>query len=151
MVLEVVAHVKLAQKPPKSSARAVVMHVEMEHVVDQVAGQEAATKDHPRPGRQDGPEEQQEDGGKGNARSGWHHEAQRIVWMIVVNPVDHEVEAMGPLAVRVEVKDDPVQPVLGKRPEEPAACKPGYCAQTSVGRTRHAKDCNGGDEDDQHH
>jgi len=151
MVLKVVPHVELSHKSAKPSAWTVVVHVEVEHVVDQVARQEAAAKHHPRPGRQYGPEEQQEDGGKGNACSGWHHEAQWVVWMIVVNPVDHEVETMGPLAVRVEVKNDSVEPVLGKRPKEPAAGKPDNRAQASVGGTHHSKDCNGGDEDHQHH
>ena len=44
VVLEVVAHVQLAQALPEARLRAVVMQVVMHHVVDQVAGQEARSE-----------------------------------------------------------------------------------------------------------
>src|SRR3954452_21207549 len=44
VVLEVVAHVELAQPAAEARARAVVMQRVMDHVVDQVAGEEAAAE-----------------------------------------------------------------------------------------------------------
>ena len=120
VVLEVVAHVKLAQLATERGLRTVMVHVVMEHVVEEVTGEEPAPKDQPRAAWKDSPKEQQEAAREGDAGRGWHDQSKRIVWVVVVDAVDHEVESMRPFVVSVKVEDETMKPIFGECPEKPA-------------------------------
>ena len=106
---------------PSARARPVVVHVVVGHVVDQVAGEEAGGED-VRPGRAEDEHEQPVEAERErHAHRRRHHEPQRIVRVVVVDAVDDPVEARADALLGLEVEDDPVQPVLGERPEEVAA------------------------------
>ena len=121
VVLEVMAHVQLAQPPPDGGPRPVVVHRVMDHVVGQVAGQEPGAEGERVVAAQHEPEqpgEQQRERDAGRRR---HHEPHRVVGMIVVDAVDHPVQARAEPALGLEVEDDAVEPVLHQRPDGVAA------------------------------
>ena len=84
---------------PEPPARAEVVQVVVGHVVDQVAGEEARAE----PGRVAGAEDQvqhpEHAARQRHAHRGRHHQAQRVVGVVVVDAVD-----------------DPVQPRADARP-----------------------------------
>ena len=49
-----------------------------------------------------------------------HHQPQLVVGMVVVDAVDDEVHAAAEGVVGLPVEDEPVQPVLGQRPDPDA-------------------------------
>jgi hypothetical protein len=120
VVLEVVAHVLLAQALAELGLRRVVVHVVVRVVVGQVAddepGEERESVGHP----EDQGEEAEEDRGEGDARGGRHHEPHRVVRVVVMDAVDHEVEAVAARELRLPVEHEAVEPVLGRGPDHDA-------------------------------
>src|SRR5438270_6182622 len=98
------AHVALAQRPPDARARTEVMNVVVQHVVRQISHEEARahawgitfSKSHVQGAEHDRPE--------GDADGGWHHEAQRIIWMLVVDAVDDPMHTCAEPMVGLEMK-----------------------------------------------
>ena len=132
MVLEVVPHVKLAKFATQRSLRPMMVHVVVEHVVEEVARKEAAGENEPSSAWQDSPEQEQEQARQWDARSRGHHKPERVVRVVVVDAVDHEMETVGPFAVSVKVEYEAVKPVLGKGPEEPATRIPEQSCSTDA-------------------
>ncbi len=118
MILEVVPHVQLAEAMSHSVLRAPVMEQEMEGVVDHVTEVE--------PGRyapgdrcpEYDDEESEECQCQGNREGWWENQSPWIVWMIVVNAMDHPVHSSSDPRFGLEMEDGPVSPVLAKCPEE---------------------------------
>ncbi len=65
-------------------------------------------------------EQAEEDGCEWEARRGGHHKAEAIVGMVVMDPVNHEVQPAPECMVRLPVEDQPVEPVFEQRPEREA-------------------------------
>lgn len=127
VVLEVVAHVKLTQLAAQPCAWLVMVHVEVQHVVDQVAGEESASENHPDSAWQRSVETHQEQRCQRNACRWGHYKPHWVIGMVVVDSVDHEVEPMSPRVVCIKVKDDSVQPILSQSPEQPSGSENASC------------------------
>jgi hypothetical protein len=70
------------------------------------------------------------------------------VGVVVVDAVDNPVEAGARSGLRLEVEDQPVDPVLHQRPEQPAAGdQPDRLAGAQVGRAEREQDRDRGQED----
>jgi hypothetical protein len=95
----------------------VVVQVVVHVVVGEVA------EDEPREGREGvrRPEDQhvepEEESGERHADGGGHDQPHRVVRMVVMDAVDDEVEAVAAAELRLPVKEEPVEPVLGQRPD----------------------------------
>ena len=122
VVLEVVAHVQLAQPPPDGACAD----------GDGARGSGSCRRPGSRPGsrprtastrgrraraRTTAPNDERERHG-GRRR---HDEPQRVVGMVVVDAVDHPVQPGADPVLGLEVEDDAVQPVLRQRPDGVAA------------------------------
>ena len=62
-------------------------------------------------------EGEEEEGGERDRDRRRHHQAELVVGMVVVDAVDDEVHAAAEGVVGLPVEDEPVQPVLGQRPD----------------------------------
>ena len=65
-------------------------------------------------------EQPEEEHGERDAGAGWHDEPQPVVRVVVVDAVDDEVKPGADRVVGLPVEDQPVEPVLGERPDEDA-------------------------------
>ena len=117
VVLEVVAHVLLAQPLAEVGLRHEVVHVVVRVVVDEVAGDEAAEEREGGRGAEDQREGEEEEGRQRDRHRGGHHQPQLVVGVVVVDAVDDEVHAAAEGVVGLPVEDEPVQPVLGQGPD----------------------------------
>ena len=52
--------------------------------------------------------------------AGRHDQAEPVVGVVVVDAVHDEVEAAAERMIGLPVEDEPVQPVLGQRPDQQA-------------------------------
>ena len=116
VVLEVVAHVVLAQPAPQSPARPGVVDVEVGEVVGQVAREEARAEAQRGARGQHEVEREHEDRAQRQRGGRRHHEPQGVVRMVVVDAVEHPVQPGPDAALGCVVEDDAVQPVLRQRP-----------------------------------
>ena len=117
MILEVVAHVLLAQPLSQLGPRGVMVHVVVRVVVEQVSEDESS-EDRVGAGRaEDQRVDPEEEGGERHADRRRHHEPQAVVGMVVVNSVDDEVQTAPDRVVGLPVEDEPVEPVLGQGPD----------------------------------
>jgi hypothetical protein len=117
VVLEVVAHVVGAQALPELRLRHVVMQVVVHVVVGQVARDEPG-EDREGLGRpEDEDIEPEEESGERDADGRRHHQAHRVVGVVVVDAVDDEVEAVTAAELGLPVEEQAVEPVLGQRPD----------------------------------
>jgi probable F420-dependent oxidoreductase len=118
VVLEVMAHVLLAQALADLAAGDEVMQPVVGVVVDEVAGDEAAEQREGQRGAEDEHEEAEEERGKGDAGPGRHHQPQAVVRVVVVDAVDDEVHPPAEGVLRLPVKELAVKPVLAQGPDE---------------------------------
>ncbi len=93
----------------------------MGHVVGEVTGYKAGAERRRVVGADHEVERGDDDHADRNAHRGGHDEAHRVVWVVVVDAVDDPVKACADPILGLEVKDDPVQPVLEERPRQVAA------------------------------
>jgi hypothetical protein len=118
-----VRHVMAAQELAPSTRRNEVMYVVMRAVVKEVAddesGEERLAHDVPERERKDRVEKY----GERDARQKRHHEAVFVARVVVMDPVEQEMDPSAPGSVVNPVEHVPVQNVLGKRPREHAAEK----------------------------
>src|SRR5215208_7950710 len=61
--------------------------------------------------------EPEEESGEWNADGGGHDQPHRVVGMVVVDAVDDEVEAVAAPELGLPVEEEPMEPVLGQRPD----------------------------------
>ena len=115
-----VAHVLLAQLLAGRRLRDVMVKVVVGVVVGQVAGDEAREEGIGRGGPEDQGEQPEEQGRERDADRRRHDQPERIVRVVVVDAVDDEVEPAAERVVGLPVEDEPVQPVLGERPDQQA-------------------------------
>src|SRR5437660_5423400 len=121
VVFEVVAHVELAEPAPDPALGMGVMQREVQHVVEQVPGEESGAGSGAELGAEDGDEERPEPRGERQREGGWENEPHGIVRVVVVDAVDHPVQAGAEPVLRLEMKDRAVAPVLAESPEAVAA------------------------------
>ena len=118
VVLEVVAHVQLAQAPAQPRLGPVVVHVVMQHVVAQVSAQEARAEGQERRAAEHQVEAVDEQRGQRDAQRRRHDQPHRVVGMVVVHAVD-----------------DPVQPGADARPRARSGRRSGAASTRSASRT----------------
>ncbi len=102
---------------PERATRAEVVDVVVDHVVGEVAGEESSAESGRIASAEDQKEDPEHERPQRDADRRWHHQAQRVVRMIVVDAVDDPVHPRAEALLRLEVEDDPVQPVLEQRPQ----------------------------------
>ena len=117
VVLEVVAHVELVQPAAETASRSPVMKRVVEHVVEQVSEEEPRGGRHPGARSERADEQREEAGGERDRDDGRHHGPERIVGVVVVDAVEDPVQPRAEPALRFEMEDRAVDPVLGEGPE----------------------------------
>ena len=90
-------------------------------VVGEVADQQTGVERIRGGGPEDEHEQGQECQPQRDAQGGRHHQPHAVVGVVVVDPVDDEVEPVAVAELRLPVKQQTVQPVLGQRPEQQTA------------------------------
>ena len=93
----------------------------VDHVVGEIAGQEAGAEGERAVGAEHEPERRVEDQRQRHRGGGRHDEPQRVVRVVVVDAVDHPVQPRADPVLGLEVEDHAVDPVLGERPQQVAA------------------------------
>ena len=106
---------------PHARLGVVVVQVVVDLVVDHVAREKARREGVGRGRAHDQDERDDEPGGQRHADRRRHHEAHRVVGVVVVHAVDDPVEPRAEAVLGLEVEDDPVDPVLAQGPEGVAA------------------------------
>ena len=115
-----VAHVVGRAAASRVGLRHVVVQVVVRVVVGQVADDEAGEEREGVGRAEDQHVEPEEERRERDADRGRHDQPHRVVGVVVVDAVDDEVEAVAAAELRLPVEDEPVQPVLGQRPDPEA-------------------------------
>jgi hypothetical protein len=117
VILEVVAHVLLADPLAQLRLRRVVVDVVVGVVVAQVPEDESGEGRERVRSAEDQHVEPEEERGERDADGGRHHQPHRVVGVVVMDAVDDEVEPVAAPELRLPVEQQPVQPVLGQGPD----------------------------------
>ena len=102
---------------PTRDRGAEVVDVVVEHVVRQVSGEEAGANARGVAFAEHDIQRAEHERSERNAHRGWHHQAQRVVGVVVVDAVDDPVHPRPDPVLGLEVEHEAVQPVLEQRPQ----------------------------------